>query len=50
MTTDDISERLDLIQRLLQQLHRRFADDAEARVLFERLDEELKALKQRFAG
>lgn len=47
LTTDEITERLDLIQRLVQQLHRRFSEDADARVLFERIDEELNVLKQR---
>lgn len=47
---DEISERLELIQRLVQQLHRRFSEDREAHILFERIDEELKILKERFGG
>jgi ATP-dependent Clp protease ATP-binding subunit ClpC len=49
VTPTEISERVERIQRLVQQLNRRLSDDVEAHVLLERIDDELTALRRRLA-
>ena len=49
VTPTEISERVERIQRLVQQLDRRLSDDVEAHVLLERIDDELTALRRRLA-